>query len=183
MVELSRRSLLCGIASVAAVAVIPSIAVAALAPNLPVLYGDGIHDDAPAIQAIVDHKPVMLGDGRLHPNDGPVPCLPVGNYRIDRSVTIIVSGVRYDLDAHGAVIYRGAGLPLAVPMVRIYSVDYKPFVADFGGITMNSGGGDGMHLGSEPDWNRQAYWEPSYLHRTDASYHDVDDGFTYHYAA
>lgn len=52
--NLSRRLFLGGLATVAAVAASP------LRPYTPVLWGDGVHDDAPALNAWIRGEPVRI---------------------------------------------------------------------------------------------------------------------------
>lgn len=59
--DVSRRSFLGGALTVAAASLVP---VAAFTDPVPVLWGDGEHDDAPALQALIDGKPFeVAGSG------------------------------------------------------------------------------------------------------------------------
>jgi hypothetical protein len=59
--DISRRSFLRGSLTVAAIAVIqPTIALA----DVPTIYGDGIHDDASGLQALIDDQPFRV-DGSV----------------------------------------------------------------------------------------------------------------------
>lgn len=59
-IQLSRRGFLIGMAAVGAVASLPFDAVA----GIPVIVGDGVHDDTAALQALLDGKDVIK-DGFL----------------------------------------------------------------------------------------------------------------------
>lgn len=75
--ELSRRNFFGGALALTAVTIIPMAdAVAA-----PMIYGDGIHDDAPGLQALIDGRSFRVkgaaercayraGDGSFHINGG-----------------------------------------------------------------------------------------------------------------
>ena len=56
---IDRRAFLAGLGATAAVAAAP---VAFAAEAMPVLYCDGVHDDAPALQALFDGRPLHLSD-------------------------------------------------------------------------------------------------------------------------
>lgn len=55
--QLSRRSFLKGTLTLSAVTVLNIPEVAA---NIPILYGDGVHDDTRALQALFDRKKVII---------------------------------------------------------------------------------------------------------------------------
>jgi len=48
----------------------------------PVLWGDGVHDDLPAIQGLVDGRPVVRPDGT------PVYALPRGEFLVTQTITV-----------------------------------------------------------------------------------------------
>lgn len=54
--ELTRRSFLRGVLTVAAVTALPAIPLA----DVPVIYGDGIRDDAPGLQAMFNGEPFRI---------------------------------------------------------------------------------------------------------------------------
>lgn len=59
--DVSRRSFLGGALTIAAASLVP---VVAFTDPVPVLWGDGVHDDAPALQALIDGKPFeVAGSG------------------------------------------------------------------------------------------------------------------------
>lgn len=59
--DVSRRSFLGGALMIAAASLVP---VAAFTNPVPILWGDGEHDDAPALQALIDGKPFeVAGSG------------------------------------------------------------------------------------------------------------------------
>lgn len=84
MVEVSRRWFMGGALGVAAAAVMPLGAA-----YDAVLYGDGIHDDTAALQALFDGRPVYVkNDGVvLKSNDGHI-SLKGGNYKISETLNI-----------------------------------------------------------------------------------------------
>lgn len=56
-INLSRRSFLGGALSVAVIASVP--AGISASPEIPRIYGNGRHDDAPGLQALIDGKPFI----------------------------------------------------------------------------------------------------------------------------
>lgn len=64
-VTLSRRSFLGGALVLAAATAVPAHALKALGP-LPVIYGDGIHDDTAGLQAAIDGKPFRVFGDRAY---------------------------------------------------------------------------------------------------------------------
>lgn len=77
--EMSRRGLL---ASVFAMAVTPAIT--APSPEVLRLRGDGVHDDGPALQRMID---------RATANGGAVVHIPAGRYRVGAPLRITTSVV------------------------------------------------------------------------------------------
>lgn len=61
---MNRRSFLGRFAAVAVTPAIPASAVAALLPVVPVLWGDGMHDDAHALEVALNGGNVNWADGR-----------------------------------------------------------------------------------------------------------------------
>jgi hypothetical protein len=69
MLDVSRRSFLRGALTVAAVAVVsPKLSLVSPHPYL-VLYGDGVEDDAPALNAMLSGKPFVV-EGKIIDNSG-----------------------------------------------------------------------------------------------------------------
>lgn len=86
MTDLSRRSFLRGMLTVAALSVAPALAIHA---DLPRIVGDGIHDDTVGLQAALDGRPFVC--------EGNVVCdadhvyISGGNYRL-------TNGLRFNPD-------------------------------------------------------------------------------------
>lgn len=91
MAELSRRLFLSGALSVAAAAVTnaPVLAGEPKAAPLPILYGDGVHDDADALNALLSGRPFFCdnqyilasnGEGWVH--------LANGLFRIGKTIKV-----------------------------------------------------------------------------------------------
>lgn len=115
MTELSRRSFLRGLLTVASVSIVPIVVGGA---SIPRIVGDGIHDDAPGFQASLDGRPfecegcVMRLPGAL--------TITGGNYRLDsmvhvRDVPVWISDCRFTGNPHGSCMWyfheRPAGSP------------------------------------------------------------------------
>ena len=87
MTELTRRSFLRGLFTIAAVSVVPATLLQA---DLPRIVGDGIHDDTAGLQAALDGKPficegnVVRGTQSLHIGEG--------MYRISDTLTVTDNG-------------------------------------------------------------------------------------------
>lgn len=97
--ELSRRGFLTGVIAVGAVAALP-----ALASDMPILYGDGVHDDTAALQAFIDGKPVIR-DGVVYRCDGDEPVvLHGGIYEISDTLVFDNSAKLAPLTFHGGEI-------------------------------------------------------------------------------
>lgn len=96
----TRRDFLKGTAGLATLALVPKWLVGPASrmldhPAIPILYGDGEHDDAPALQALVDGKPVDASRDKaatVHPDGSFV--LASGTYLIRRTVRIPKGGPR-----------------------------------------------------------------------------------------
>jgi len=87
---LSRRKFLKGLGAATVAVPLSQIAVV---ERLPVLYGDNIHDDTVALQALLDGKPVKLkSDGsvwkQVFKRGHPYVYLPEGLYRITNTLTV-----------------------------------------------------------------------------------------------
>lgn len=82
----SRRSFLLGAAAVTAVMASPAILKALDAAALPILHGDGIHDDAPALQSLMNGGWAQSPAGEIFKK----PRLRGGTYLI--KTTLKVSG-------------------------------------------------------------------------------------------
>lgn len=65
-IELSRRSFLRG---VLALSVTPALA---KLPMLPTIYGDGVHDDLPGLQAMIDGEPFHIENGGFVASEGEI---------------------------------------------------------------------------------------------------------------
>jgi len=82
MVDVSRRSFLRG---VLAVSVVAATAKLAIAEHIPTLYGDGMHDDAPALNALFSGKPFRVDNETIVASDGQ---LNGGSFAIKSTVHI-----------------------------------------------------------------------------------------------
>lgn len=86
--NITRRRFLQGVAALAAVVVLPKLPLPELGPTVPILYGDGVHDDSPGLQALINGEPVdkrdnasrMLPDGTLY--------ISAGTYLIGETVRL-----------------------------------------------------------------------------------------------
>ncbi len=87
MLELDRRTLLLGSGSALVTTTVPT---AALAGLLPVLWGDGEHDDSKAVEALFTGGAVLHG-GRVLTRE-----LPVGRYRTQAGCVACTRPVRLD---------------------------------------------------------------------------------------
>lgn len=66
-------------------------------PGMPTLYGDGVHDDSPAVQAFMNGRRVWdARTGRLHPAD----MLSGGTHYLANTVTVGPGG------PHGHVVHN-----------------------------------------------------------------------------
>lgn len=87
--DLARRSFLGG-----ALALGGSVALARVMPDVPTLWGDGIHDDAPGLQALFDRKPVTIMRDEIV---------------VQRAGIVRVEGGRFLLRKHGLVLRNDHG--------------------------------------------------------------------------
>lgn len=91
---ISRRWFLKCALGVSAAAVLsqtlPDIAAAFTPPGppMPRLYGDGYHDDTPALQALIDGKPVMFDGAVRYPDQPGTLHLPSGTFRFDGPINV-----------------------------------------------------------------------------------------------
>lgn len=87
----------------------------------PTLYGDGIHDDTPGLQALIDGEPVNVRDPAMRFENGVV-YLTRGNYRIATgpirlsSKTGLVPNRRND-------VTRGGNEPRVVITNSMFTID------------------------------------------------------------
>lgn len=65
MTDLSRRAFLGGALALTAAVAVPIPAFARETLALPVVYGDGVHDDTAGLQALFDGKPVIMQGERV----------------------------------------------------------------------------------------------------------------------
>lgn len=115
--EISRRSFLGGVLSVAAATALPNMALA----EVPVIYGDGRHDDWAGLQAMLDGRPFRAADGAAMVLRGePAGAfIAGGHFRVSRTlmmtnrVTIIQSSFIQTADFVGdsALVVQGAQCP------------------------------------------------------------------------
>lgn len=83
--DVSRRSFLQSIIAASAVMAMPSIAM----PKLPLLHGDGVSDDTPAIQAFINGEPFIFGgEVRQRKTDEAV-YFPRGIFRVSAPITFL----------------------------------------------------------------------------------------------
>ena len=87
MLRLNRRSLLAGSGSALVTTVVPTMAQAGL---LPVLWGDGEHDDSKAVEALFTGGAVRHG-GRVLTRE-----LPAGRYKTQAGCIVCIRPVRFD---------------------------------------------------------------------------------------
>lgn len=91
MKNLSRRSFLRGALTVAAVSVLPALP-KALA-GIPTLYGDGVHDDTDALNALFSGERVLCeGNIIRHGENGEI-VMKGGSYLISQTVFVSVSNI------------------------------------------------------------------------------------------
>lgn len=82
-VVLSRRLFLQGVLSVVAakvVSIVPAM------PAIPILYGDGVNDDAAGLQAVFDGLPVDIRSDVVRLLSGDYPIISGGVFRITRGL-------------------------------------------------------------------------------------------------
>lgn len=92
--EMKRRSFLKGFITVSAAAVMAPTAFAAsptalaVEHNYPILHGDGITDDAPALNALLNRMPVMCEGSLIHAKRGAI-IVPKGEFAIRSTIKIV----------------------------------------------------------------------------------------------
>lgn len=82
--DLTRRGFLKGVLTVGAVAALPALAL----HGMPTLWGDGIHDDTEALQALFDGKEVIHGDNVIVRRCAGDFRLAGGTFRISKTLEI-----------------------------------------------------------------------------------------------
>lgn len=89
MIDISRRSFLRGIIAVSATAVItPKLQSLKLLDTCPILYSDGIHDDAPALNALLRREEVRIENDLVKVANGEWCSISGGNFLINDTITI-----------------------------------------------------------------------------------------------
>lgn len=79
---MKRRDFLRGVLSATVITTVPPLALAA---SIPVIYADGIHDDADGLQALFDGKPVRVDGKDVIVTEGR---LCNGRFRVSRTVIV-----------------------------------------------------------------------------------------------
>ncbi len=59
------------------------------AEPIPILYGDGVHDDTEALQALFDGQKVRTADGSIFKEQNGVVHLPAGEYNLITKLRIL----------------------------------------------------------------------------------------------
>ena len=92
--DVSRRSFLRGALTVAAASLVPVAAAKALGlDDVPTLWGDGVHDDAPALQALIDGKPFKIaGEGFIARNGAETAFIDGGDYALSNGLVFRKGG-------------------------------------------------------------------------------------------
>lgn len=100
--ELPRRGFLFGLAAaMAAPAIVRASALMPVKPWARILYGDGVHDDADAINALTWGEPVVFPGGALINVAPGLPMIPPGTYRISAPIKIPVNFEKFIIrDCH-----------------------------------------------------------------------------------
>src|SRR5687768_14897749 len=78
-IEVTRRSFLRGALAISVVPLLPSLAF------VPTIYGDGVRDDAPGLQALIDGKPFNVEGEGFTALEG---WISGGNFRLERGLII-----------------------------------------------------------------------------------------------
>jgi hypothetical protein len=91
--NLTRRSFMGSAIVVTALAIVPPIFKQAYTKrwlgNYPTLYGDNVHDDTVALQALIDGKPVISASGEfLYQTRGSEVLIPNGMFKITKPLVI-----------------------------------------------------------------------------------------------
>lgn len=79
-----RRSFLKGVLTVAAASFVPVHSSA-----LPILYGDGVHDDAPALNALFNNRPYHCSNVNIVQNTGTHTILENGRFLLGSTVKVV----------------------------------------------------------------------------------------------
>lgn len=122
--ELSRRSFLGGVLCVAAVSVVPIVLGGV---DLPVLYGDGVHDDTVALRAALNGEP-FIADGHIIKGTQSV-ALSGGVYRLSDEIV-----VRGGVDLRITAVVLNARHPGSILVLN------KPSSCYMENVTFNSDG-------------------------------------------
>ena len=91
---------------IAGAAVIPVVAKADFVGRLPVIYGDGVHDDAAGLNALFRGEVVEFANAGMADSagwSGAVFQMPIGKFRIATPIEIRARGER-EIDFRGSVI-------------------------------------------------------------------------------
>lgn len=91
MVDVSRRLFLGGALALSAATILSREVVAS--ETVPTLYGDGVHDDTAALQAMLDQRPVII-EGEAVRSEGTI-YLRSGIYLISRPLVITKDGTAF----------------------------------------------------------------------------------------
>ncbi len=94
--DISRRFFLGGALVVAATAVVANPTLAMLAPDIPRIYGDGVHDDAPGLNACFAGRPFVC-DGSFIRADADFVEIVGGVFLISESIRVSSYGKRIHL--------------------------------------------------------------------------------------
>jgi hypothetical protein len=95
MLGMGRRTFLKGVGVLGAFAVMPGTLARMLSwPQRPILWGDGVHDDAPGLQALVDGRDVDVRDPATRMLDDGTFFLAGGTYLVKDTVRFPTDGPR-----------------------------------------------------------------------------------------
>jgi len=134
--DINRRSLLFGLGVASICSMVPSTVVAAIIDPVPIIVGDGVHDDTAGLQALIDGRTFRVAPGLNITETNDTVMVREGYFRLSKGLK--ANGTN-DKNIHFSNFRIDADIP-----DDEYAIDLtasKNMIFEKGYIKINSGGG------------------------------------------